>query len=88
MGRVGSVWEAPMLLGRMPPSAINGFKFCDAERMVGEGDNDMIRWVIYGKDSDHEATPLFYEIYQGRNLRCVFLMQNIIMVKYVKGSLR
>jgi hypothetical protein len=47
----------------------------------------MIRWVIYSKDSDHKATPLFYEIYKERNLRYVFLMQSIIMVKYVKGSL-
>jgi len=72
MGRVGSVWKTPMLLGRMPSAAFDGFNFCDEERIVGEGDKDMIRRVIYSKDSDHKATPLFYEIYKERNLRCVF----------------
>ena len=28
---------------------------------------------------------LFYEIYKERNLRCVFLMQNIISAKNVNG---
>jgi hypothetical protein len=83
MERVRSAWETPMFFGRVPSAVFDGFNFCDEERIVGEGDRDMIRWVIYSKDSYHKATPLFYEVYKERNLRCVSLMQNIIMVKYV-----
>ena len=47
-----------MFLTRMPSAAFDGFNFCDEERVIEEGDKDMIRWAIYDKDSDHKATPI------------------------------
>jgi hypothetical protein len=54
---------------------------------VGKGTTRLDRGAPFANRILAITQPRSFEIYKERHLRCVFLMQNIITVKYVKGSL-
>jgi len=74
-----------MFFSRMPSTAFNGFNFCDEESVRGERNYYATRWIICDLYSGHHATPLFYEIYKERNLRCIFLDTKYHRCKICQG---